>query len=103
MPSLGCCIISNPTPPPSETKSPRLLIARKGFSFVRTDGDRIILIDYRVYHKAHDGITKNEHFLAMLLEARQRGFTPACVVFDSWYASVDNLRLIRDCGWRWLT
>ena len=39
----------------------------------------------------------------MLLTARARGFTPECVVFDSWYASVDNLRLIRDCGWRWLT
>jgi hypothetical protein len=28
---------------------------------------------------------------------------PECVAFDAWYASVDNLRLIRDCGWRWLT
>ena len=72
-------------------------------TLVWTDGDRIIPIDYRVYDKARDGITKNEHFLAMLLTARQRGFQPACVLFDSWYASVDNLRLIRDCGWRWLT
>lgn len=72
-------------------------------TLVWTDGDRIIPIDYRVYDKARDGITKNEHFLAMLLTARQRGFVPECVVFDSWYASVDNLRLIRDCGWRWLT
>jgi len=68
-----------------------------------TDGDRLIPIDYRVYDKAHDGITKNEHFLAMLLTAAARGFTPECVVFDSWYASIDNLRLIRDLGWRWLT
>jgi putative transposase len=72
-------------------------------TLVWTDGDRIIPLDYRVYDKAHDGITKNEHFLAMLLTARQRGFVPECVVFDSWYASVDNLRLLRDCGWRWLT
>jgi putative transposase len=72
-------------------------------TLVWTDGDRIIPIDYRIYDKAHDGITKNEHFLAMLLTAQQRGFTPESVLFDSWYASVDNLRLIRDCGWRWLT
>ena len=39
----------------------------------------------------------------MLLTAKQRGFRPECVLFDSWYASVDNLRLVRDCGWRWLT
>jgi hypothetical protein len=72
-------------------------------TLVWTDGDRLIPVDYRVYDKPNDGITKNEHFLAMLLTARERGFTPACVLFDSWYASVDNLRLIRDCGWRWLT
>ncbi|MCA1666419.1 MAG: transposase [Thermomicrobia bacterium] len=68
-----------------------------------TDGDRLIPIDYRIYDKPHDGITKNEHFLAMLLTARERGFAPECVLFDSWYAAVDNLRLIRDVGWRWLT
>ncbi len=28
-------------------------------------------------------------------DRRERGFTPECVLFDSWYASVDNLRLIR--------
>ena len=59
--------------------------------------------DWRVFDKPHDGITKNEHFAAMLLTAKQRGFAPECVVFDAWYASVDNLRLVRDCGWRWLT
>jgi putative transposase len=68
-----------------------------------TDGDRLIPIDYRIYDKPNDGITKNEHFLAMLLTAAERGFRPECVLFDSWYASVDNLRLIRDLGWRWLT
>lgn len=39
----------------------------------------------------------------MPLTAEARGFQPECVLFDSWYASVDNLRLIRDRGWRWLT
>ncbi len=49
-------------------------------TLVWTDGDWLIPIDYRVYDKARDGITKNEHLLAMLLTARQRGFTPERVV-----------------------
>jgi putative transposase len=68
-----------------------------------TEGESLIPCDWRVFDKPNDGMTKNEHFLAMLLTAKQRGFAPACVLFDSWYASIDNLRLLRDCGWRWLT
>ncbi len=68
-----------------------------------TEGESLIPCDWRVFDKPNDGITKNEHLTAMLLTAKQRGFTPECVLFDSWYASIDNLRLIRDCGWRWLT
>jgi len=68
-----------------------------------SEGERLIPCDWRVFDKPNDGITKNEHFLAMLLTTRQRGFVPECVLFDSWYASIDNLHMIRDCGWRWLT
>jgi len=68
-----------------------------------TEGESFVPCDWRVFDKPNDGITKNEHFAAMLLTARARGFAPECVLFDSWYASIDNLRLIRDCGWRWLT
>jgi putative transposase len=68
-----------------------------------SEGESLIPCDWRVFDKPNDGITKNEHFGAMLLTARERDFTPECVLFDSWYASVDNLRLIRTCEWRWLT
>jgi len=68
-----------------------------------SEGESLIPCDWRVFDKPNDGITKNEHFAAMLLTAHERGFSPECVLFDSWYASIDNLRLIRDCGWRWLT
>ena len=68
-----------------------------------SEGESLIPRDWRVFDKPHDGITKDEHFGAMVLTTRQRDFTPECVLFDSWYASVDNLRLIRDCDWRWLT
>ncbi len=68
-----------------------------------SEGESLIPCDWRVFDKPNDGVTKNEHLGAMVLTAKGRGFTPECVLFDSWYASIDNLRLIRDCGWRWLT
>lgn len=68
-----------------------------------TDGDRHIPVDYRLFDKAHDQLTKNDHFQAMLQSAHERGFAPACVVFDSWYSSLENLKTIRDFGWKWLT
>ena len=68
-----------------------------------TDGDRHVPCDYRLYDKVHDGLTKNDHFLAMLGAAHARGFRPACVVFDSWYSGLENLKAIRGHGWRWLT
>jgi putative transposase len=68
-----------------------------------TDGDALLPCDYRLYDKANDGLTKNDHFRAMLARAAARGFAPAMVVFDSWYASLDNLKAIRGHGWPWLT
>jgi hypothetical protein len=68
-----------------------------------TDGERHIPCDYRLAAKGMDGLTKNDHFRQMLQRAQQRGFTPACVFFDSWYSSLENLKLVRDLGWRWLT
>jgi putative transposase len=72
-------------------------------TLVWTDGDRKIPCDYRLYDKAHDGQTKNDHFRAMLAVARGRGFAPECVAFDSWYSGLENLKAIRGLGWRWLT
>ena len=68
-----------------------------------TDGEALVPCDYRLYEKAVDGRSKNDHFRAMLATAAARGFTPACVVFDSWYASLANLKAIRGHGWRWVT
>lgn len=71
-------------------------------SLLWTDGDRHIPCDYRVYDTA-DGRTKNDHFGDMIRIAYTRGFKPRCVVFDGWYSSLENLKLIRNCGWTWLT
>ena len=73
-----------------------------------TEGESLIPCDWRVFDKPNDGMTKDEHFLAMLLTAERRGFAPECVPFDRWYASIDGcplggMRVLRDCGWRWLT
>src|SRR5262245_29608255 len=65
-----------------------------------TDGDRHIPTDWRIYHKVTDGLTKNAHFRAMPRAAKERGLQPETVCFDAWYASVDNLKLARQLGWK---
>ena len=72
-------------------------------TLVWTDGDRIMPLDYRIYDKPKDGRTKNDHFRDLIGAARQRGFRPRAVLFDNWYSSLENLKLIRDCGWTFLT
>jgi hypothetical protein len=72
-------------------------------SLVWTDGDRTVPCDYRIFHTS-EKLTKNDHFRNMLLEAKERGFQPQCVCFDSWYGSCENLKFLRDqMGWIWLT
>ena len=68
-----------------------------------TEGDRHVPLDYRLYDKAGDALTKNDHFQALLKTAHERRFAPECVVFDSGYGSLENLKQIRALGWVWLT
>lgn len=72
-------------------------------SLVWSDGDVCLPCDYRLYNKVQDSLSKNDHFRAMLQQAHRRGFQPSLVAFDSWYSSLDNLKLVRDFGWEWLT
>jgi putative transposase len=72
-------------------------------TLLRTDGDRHVPVDYRVFDKKRDSLTKNDHFQATLKVAHQRGFRPRCVAFDSWYSGPENLKLIRSFGRVWLT
>jgi hypothetical protein len=67
-----------------------------------TDGDRHIPCDYRIYDKVHDGFTKNDLFVQQLRAAKERGFQPKCVCFDSWFSSLENLKEIRSLDWTWL-
>ncbi len=68
-----------------------------------TDGERHIPCDYRIYDKANDNLSKNDHFVAMLEQAAARGLNPSCVGFDSWYSGLENLKVVREHKWVWLT
>ena len=68
-------------------------------SLVWTDGQARLPCDFRIYNKAHDGLSKNDHFQHMVRAAQQRGFEPELVAFDSWYSGLDNLKLLRHLGW----
>ena len=72
-------------------------------SLMWTDGEAHLPCDFRFYNHAHDGLTKNDHFRTMLTVARERGFSPELVAFDSWYSSLENLKLVRNFDWHWLT
>ena len=63
-------------------------------TIVWTDGDRVVPCDYRLYDKAKDGLTKNDHFLAMLPEAKARGFDPADYVMPA------DIALLLDDTWK---
>ncbi|MCA1731625.1 MAG: transposase [Actinobacteria bacterium] len=67
-----------------------------------SEAGALVPTDFRIYDKPNDGFTKNDHFRAMLKQAKERGFEPRYVLFDSWYSSLDNLKAIRSYGWRWL-
>jgi hypothetical protein len=72
-------------------------------SMVWTRGEERLPCDFRIYNRQEDGLTKNDHFRAMIQKAYERGFKPAMVIFDSWYGSLDNLKMLRELGWHWVT
>jgi putative transposase len=82
----------------------RVVAGIKLLTLLWTDGTACLPCDCRIYDKPlPTGNTKHEHFRAMLLTAKQRGFTPSLVCFDSWSSSLDNLKAVRAHGWTFLT
>lgn len=64
-------------------------------NLVHSDGQDFYPIDYRIYAPDADGKTKNDHFREMVVRAKSDKQVQAqTLLFDSWYASVDNLKLI---------
>ena len=61
-------------------------------------------VNYRVYNPDADGKTKNDHFQEMFRQAIEKQAIKARnIAFDSWYASVDNLKMIHRSGWTFYT
>jgi len=56
-------------------------------------------IDYRVYAPDQDGKTKNDHFADMVINAVfAKKIKAKRILFDSWYASAANLKLVDRLG-----
>jgi hypothetical protein len=68
-------------------------------NLIHTDGTDYYPIDFRIYAPKADGKTKNHHFRDMLISAvANKGLKAKRVLFDSWYASVDNLKVVVRLG-----
>jgi hypothetical protein len=72
-------------------------------TLVWTDGINTFPIDYRIYDKDGDEMSKNDHFREMVTTASARGFQPYFVMFDSWYSGIDNLKCFSKLGWNWFS
>jgi putative transposase len=65
-----------------------------------TDGKVKVPVSMRLWQKG--GKSKVELAAEMLQEAHERGISPKCVLFDSWYASRVILNLIDGFGWKYV-
>jgi hypothetical protein len=64
-------------------------------NLVHYDGKDFDPIDYRIYAPAVNGHTKNDLFAEMLMaDTTSKGIKARTVLFDSWYTSIANLKLI---------
>ena len=52
-------------------------------------------VNFRIYNK-QEGKTKNAYFREMVLDVIEWGLKPAWVTGDSWYASLENLKFLRN-------
>ena len=64
--------------------------------------EEICPMDLRIYEPKEDGKTKNDHFRELLRISKRREVNPEVVIADSCYSSLDNLKMIRDLGWKWV-
>lgn len=52
-------------------------------------------VNYRIYDKTENK-TKNDYFQEMLVEVLAWGLEPAWVTGDSWYSSLENLKMVKE-------
>src|SRR5215216_4386482 len=81
--------------------------AKATIRFVSSRGSvsmgNLLLAKWSPAYAASRFLFKDQKWIKSSKEARERGFQPACVVFDSWYSGLENLKLIRSFDWIWLT
>ena len=83
-------------------KHPRLVNGIAVVTLLWTEGEKIVPVDDRIYDPTRDGKTKIDQVQEMLNVAEKRGFTPHFVLMDSWYASIQILKLMARKEWRWI-
>lgn len=73
--------------------------AVKGINLITlfyTDASGVgVPVNFRIY-RHQEGKTKHAYFQEMVKECWQWGLRPAWVSADSWYASIENLKFLRD-------
>ena len=61
-------------------------------------------MDYCIYAPDQDGKTKNEHFSEMVINAVfSKQIQAQRILFDSWFASAENLKLVHRLGLTFFT
>ena len=58
-----------------------------------TDGDISIPIDWCLFDQESDRLSRNDQLRQMLETAREPGFKPDCLLWDSWYSPPGNLKM----------
>jgi len=58
-----------------------------------TDGDISIPVDWCLFDQESDRLSRNDQLRQMLETAREPGFKPDCLLWDSWYSPPGNLKM----------
>ncbi|MGI4735792.1 MAG: transposase [Janthinobacterium lividum] len=70
----------------------------------RGEAGDFLPLDFRIYAPQQDGLTKNNHFQAMFKQVVAAGNIQArTLLFDSWYASSEHLKVIHRADWTFFT
>ncbi|RPJ73553.1 MAG: hypothetical protein EHM20_12055 [Alphaproteobacteria bacterium] len=72
-------------------------------TLVHIEGKVILPIYFRIYNVDADNKIKNDHFHDMLDKAKERGFKPKLVMFDTCFASLKNLKPTKGKEWNFVT
>ena len=64
-----------------------------------TDGDISIPVDWCLFDQESDGLSRNDQLPQMLETAREPGLKPDCLLWDWWYSSPGDFKMLPTWGW----